>query len=193
MRRCCATCARAAFRSGSTRPTRTRATSARGSAAMCCRCSASACRTSTARCCRSARHAARDRAAWDAALDLLPGLDLRREHDGFSVAAAVLSGYDSALERPPDAAARRVGGRLGPARAGRLLPLAARGASGAADRAGRGLGCRDRVRALDGFGLAPPAAAEPLVLHGRRGERPWGRWRLRWSRETRRRRRNGSP
>ncbi|MDQ3137502.1 MAG: tRNA lysidine(34) synthetase TilS, partial [Gemmatimonadota bacterium] len=38
------------------------------------------------------RQAARDRAAWSAALELLPGLDFRLEHDGFSVAAGVLSG-----------------------------------------------------------------------------------------------------
>ena len=43
------------------------------------------------------RQAARDRAAWNAVLDLLPGLDFRLERDGFSVAARPLSGYDSAL------------------------------------------------------------------------------------------------
>jgi tRNA(Ile)-lysidine synthetase-like protein len=32
--------------------------------------------------------------------------------------------------------------------------------------------------------LAPPAAAEPWILEGRLGERPWGRWVFRWSHET---------
>src|SRR5690349_5224765 len=43
---------------------------------------------------RVAGHAARERAAWDALLDVLSGLDFRREIDGFSVAAGPLTGYD---------------------------------------------------------------------------------------------------
>ncbi|HKT60844.1 MAG TPA: tRNA lysidine(34) synthetase TilS, partial [Gemmatimonadales bacterium] len=69
---------------------------------------------------RLGRHAARGRAAWNAVVDLLPGLDFRLEHDGFSVAARHLSGYDSRLgESVLMAAARRVGCRLGPTHAGR--------------------------------------------------------------------------
>jgi tRNA(Ile)-lysidine synthase len=131
------------------------------------------------------RHATRDRAAWDAALDLLPGLDFRREHDGFSVAGAVLSGYDSRLGATVLAiAARRVGCCLGPGRAARLLRLAARGVSGALIELGEGWAGELVFGRLMVSRLAPPAAAEPWILEGRRGERPWGRWVFRWSRET---------
>ena len=46
---------------------------------------------------RLSRQAANDRAAWDALLELLPGLDLRAENGGISVAATCLGDYDSAL------------------------------------------------------------------------------------------------
>ena len=69
---------------------------------------------------RLGRQAARGRAAWNAALDVLPGLDFRLERDGFSVAAGPLTGYDSALgETVLMSAARRAGCRSDrPARAG---------------------------------------------------------------------------
>jgi tRNA(Ile)-lysidine synthase len=133
------------------------------------------------------RHAARDRAAWNAALDLLPGLDFRRERDGFSVAAGALSGYDSALgETVLMTAARRVGCRLGPVRAGRVLRVAARGASGATVPLGGGWAAEvafgrlvvdrtDRSHAPTSWTLHPESGA---------GEGEWGRWRLRWRREA---------
>ncbi|MGH7534775.1 MAG: tRNA lysidine(34) synthetase TilS, partial [Gemmatimonadales bacterium] len=75
--------------------------------------------------------AAGDRAAWDAVLDLLPGLDPRVEDGGISVAAPLVAGYDSALGQGVLLAlARRAGCPMGPARAGRVLGLVARGASG---------------------------------------------------------------
>src|SRR5215218_1683378 len=46
---------------------------------------------------RTAHQSARDRAAWDALLDVLPGLDLRAESEAISVAASSLAGYDSKL------------------------------------------------------------------------------------------------
>jgi tRNA(Ile)-lysidine synthase len=132
-----------------------------------------------------ARHAARDRAAWDAALDLLPGLDFRREHDGFSVAAAVPSGYDSRLGATVlSAAARRVGCRLGPARAGRLLRLTARGMSGAMVELGEGWAGEIVFGRLLVARLARRTAAEPWILDGSRDERAWGRWLFRWSPEA---------
>ncbi|MHB1329173.1 MAG: tRNA lysidine(34) synthetase TilS [Gemmatimonadales bacterium] len=48
---------------------------------------------------RVARAAAEDREAWNALLDELPGLDLRPEQGGASVAVAPLSGYSSAIVR----------------------------------------------------------------------------------------------
>ena len=131
------------------------------------------------------RHAARDRAAWNAVLELLPGLDFRRERDGFSVAARALSGYDSALgETVVMTAARRVGCRLGPARAARVLRLAARGPSGASVPLGEGWAAEiafGRV-VLDRTdrGAEPP----PWALHAAEGEGRWGRWRLRWRSES---------
>jgi len=130
------------------------------------------------------RHAARDRAAWSAVLDVLPGLDLRLERDGFSVAARSLSGYDSPLgETVLMTAARRVGCRLGPARAGRLIRLAAHGSSGATMPLGNGwiaeLAFERLVVGRAEAGRTP--ASWPL--QGREGEGEWGHWRLRWSRE----------
>jgi tRNA(Ile)-lysidine synthase len=127
------------------------------------------------------RHAARDRAAWNAVLDLLPGLDFRRERDGFSVAARALSGYDSTLgETVVMTAARRVGCRLGPARAARVLRLAARGASGAAIPLGGGWAAEIAFGRLvldrTDRDIEPPAWA----LRPPEGEGRWGRWRLRW-------------
>jgi len=76
--------------------------------------------------------AARDRAAWDAVLDVLPGLDLRLEPEAISVAASALAGYDSVLGQAVVlAAARRIGCRLGPSRVGRIFALLESGVSGA--------------------------------------------------------------
>jgi tRNA(Ile)-lysidine synthase len=127
------------------------------------------------------RHAARDRAAWEAVLRLLPGLDFRREGDGFSVAAGALRGYDSALgETVVLVAARRVGYRLGSARAARVLDLAVRGVSG------RSVPLGDGWRAEVAFGRilvcrtteVPPVS---WALDSAAGEGCWGAWRLRWS------------
>jgi tRNA(Ile)-lysidine synthase len=131
------------------------------------------------------RQAARDRAAWNAALDLLPGLDFRRERDGFSVAARALSGYDSALaEMVVMTAARRVGCRLGPAHAGRVLRLAERGASGAILPLGQGWMAEmafGRLVVERGVAASAPAT---WTLQAEGGEGRWGRWRLSWRRET---------
>jgi tRNA(Ile)-lysidine synthase len=130
------------------------------------------------------RQAARGRAAWNSVLDLLPALDFRLEHDGFSVAARTLSGYDSALaESVLMSAARRVGCRLGPARAGRALRLAGGGGSGASVPLGEGWTAElafDRLMVT----RAPPDGDIPTwPLQGAEGEGRWGRWRVRWSRE----------
>jgi tRNA(Ile)-lysidine synthase len=129
------------------------------------------------------RQAARDRGAWNAVLDLLPGLEFRLEHEGFSVAARGLSGYDSALaETVLMAAGRRVGCRLGPERAARVMSLAARGASGASVPLGGGWTAEIAFGRLVVGRAAPVAgAAAGWPVRGPRGEGEWGRWRLRWS------------
>jgi tRNA(Ile)-lysidine synthase len=130
------------------------------------------------------RQAARDRAAWNAVLELLPGLEFRLERDGFSVAGRVLSGYDSALgETVLMTAARRVGCRLGPVRAARVLRLAARGASGAAVPLGEGWAAEIAFGRLVVGRTDAAGAPTAWVLQSAQGEGWWGRWRLRWSRE----------
>jgi tRNA(Ile)-lysidine synthase len=133
---------------------------------------------------RLGRQAGRGRAAWNAVLDLLPGLDFRLEHHGFSVAARPLSGYDSALgETVLMSAARRVGCGLGPTRAGRVLGLAARGASGTSMPLGEGWTAElafDRLTVTRG---EPDDGLLTWPLEGAAGEGVWGRWRVRWSRE----------
>jgi len=130
------------------------------------------------------RQAARGRAAWNAVLDVLPGLDFRLERDGFSVAARPLSGYDSALgETVLMSAARRAGCRLGPRRAGRVLRLLAGGGSGASAPLGEGWVAElafDRLVVTRPVPGGDPAA---WPLQGTQGEGAWGRWRVRWSRE----------
>jgi tRNA(Ile)-lysidine synthase len=130
---------------------------------------------------RVSAQAARDRAAWDAVLDALPGLDLRIEAEIISVAASALAGYDSALAQAVVlAAARRIGCRLGPSRVGRIFALLESGVSGA--RVPLGV----RWTAELTFGRLRLAADEsaPRVdawtLEGGRGEGAWGRWRFRW-------------
>jgi tRNA(Ile)-lysidine synthase len=131
-----------------------------------------------------ARQAAANRAAWDAVLEVLPGLDFRVERDGFSVAAGVLSGYHSPLGTAVlGAAARRVGCRLGRTPAGRMLRLAARGVSGSIIQLGGGWAGEMAFGRLVVSRVARSVAAEPWILEGRCGLRRWGRWRFRWSLE----------
>jgi tRNA(Ile)-lysidine synthase len=134
---------------------------------------------------RLARHAREDRAAWDAVLDLLPGLDLQVEAEGISVAAPALAGYDSELAQAVLlAAARRVGCRLVPSRIGRVLDLLEGGASGSRVPLG------GRWMAELAFGrlrIAPLDEAtglHPWTLEGQSGEGVWGRWRFRWEPAT---------
>ena len=130
---------------------------------------------------RLARHAAVDRAAWEAALDTLPGLDPQGSAGRLSVAALPLAAYDSALASTLlRAAARRAGCVLGPRRAERLLAMVRGGRSGATLELGGewraelsfGRICFHRVVA------APP----PLPLRGAQGQRQWGAWRVSWRR-----------
>ena len=128
-----------------------------------------------------ARHASRNRAAWNAVLELLPGLDFRLEHDGFSVAARGLSGYDSALGVTLlMTAARRVGCRLGGARAGRALRAAAQGASGSAVDLGSGWIAEVAFGRLVVARRAGGPMPRSRPLRGIEGQIEWGGWRIRW-------------
>lgn len=131
---------------------------------------------------RLGRQAARDRRAWQEAVELLPGLDFRLEQDGFSVAAGVLSGYDSALaETVLLAAARRAGCRLGPRRAARALALASRGVSGTSVPLGEAWSAEIAFGRLVVSRDESAGTTVAWPLQGAEGEGRWGRWRLRWS------------
>jgi tRNA(Ile)-lysidine synthetase-like protein len=129
---------------------------------------------------RLGSQAAREREAWDRAIDLLPGLDVRTEEGGISVAAVTLGAYDSALAQTVViGVARRAGFALGSARAARVLRLVGTGASGREVPLGSGWRAElafGRLRLVQGAEPAPGA----LVLEGRSGELVWGEWHLGW-------------
>jgi tRNA(Ile)-lysidine synthetase-like protein len=130
---------------------------------------------------RVAAHAADDRAAWDAVLDVVPGLNLRAEPEAISVAASGLAGYDSALTQAVlFAAARRIGCRLGRARIGRVLALLGSGGSGAKVPLGAGWTAELAFGRLRLAADQSRPVSEEWALEGENGERAWGRWRFRW-------------
>lgn len=130
---------------------------------------------------RLSRQAAHDRAAWDALLDVLPGLDLAEESDGISVATPSLGGYDSALVQAVIlAAARRAGCQLGPARIGRVLALLEGGVSGTRAPLGSGWTAELAFGRLRIWQRVPEDQPPTWSLEGERGEGVWGRWSFRW-------------
>jgi tRNA(Ile)-lysidine synthase len=134
---------------------------------------------------RLSSHAARDRGAWDAVLDALPGLDLRTDESGISVAATTLADYDSRLTQAVILAlARRMSCPLGPRRAGRVLDLLARGLSGTRVPLGSGWNAELAFGRLRIYSAVPVSAREPWVMEGLRGHGTWGRWRFRWERTS---------
>jgi tRNA(Ile)-lysidine synthase len=134
---------------------------------------------------RLARQAAADRAAWNAALSVLPGLDFRRDSDAFSVAGPVLAGYDSALASAiVMAAARRAGCPVGLARAERVLQLARAGISGSEVPLARGWKAELSFGRLRLVAPSQSPVPTPWTLAGDSGEGQWGKWRIRWRREA---------
>jgi tRNA(Ile)-lysidine synthase len=134
---------------------------------------------------RVSRQAAGDRAAWDAVLGVLPGLDLRVENEGISVAAASLGDYDSALTQAVILAlARRVGCRLGPSRIARVLGLLHSSLSGARVPLGANWTAELGFGRLRLAPTEPELTAEPWSLADPRGEGTWGRWKFRWEPAT---------
>lgn len=134
---------------------------------------------------RVARQASRDRAGWDAVLPLLPGLDLRAERGGISVAASSLGDYDSALTQAVILAlARRVGCRLGPSRIGRVLDLIRSGSSGSRAPLGAKWSAELDFGRLRLSPNDPELICEPWSLADQCGEGTWGRWKFRWEPAT---------
>ncbi|HEY3012684.1 MAG TPA: tRNA lysidine(34) synthetase TilS [Gemmatimonadales bacterium] len=134
---------------------------------------------------RLAAQAARDRAAWNAVLDVLPDLDLAVENEGISVAASVLEDYDSPLKLAVVLAlARRIGCPLGPARAARVVTLLGSGNSGARVPLGTSWTAELAFGRLRIHAGRPEGTATPWSMNGPRGEGVWGRWQFRWERAT---------
>jgi tRNA(Ile)-lysidine synthase len=129
-----------------------------------------------------AGHARAERRAWDAALDQLPGLDLRASEGRFDVAREVLSGYDKWLaSRALRAASTRAGIALAPRAASRLARFSLGAASGRRLALGDGLVAEvafDRLRVW----RPGPEPAE-ATLDGARGSCDFGRYRLCWRRQ----------
>jgi tRNA(Ile)-lysidine synthase len=133
---------------------------------------------------RLGRAAARDRRAWDAVLNCLPGLDLKHDAAGFDVARGILRGYDDALAAAVlRAAARRAGLVLGPARALQVLALAGRPSG---RRLGVGKGWEAAV-VFDRLRVERPVAravAPVVVTRGVKGDARFGRFVVRWAPAT---------
>lgn len=131
---------------------------------------------------RLGSQAAADRGAWEGVLAQCPGLDLREEPRGVSVAATPLSGYDSGLARALlRALARRAGATLDQRGADRLATLAGRGGSGAWVPLGggwRGELAFGRLRIVPA--PRPAAAREVSLAVGRPGQVRFGTWRITW-------------
>ena len=131
------------------------------------------------------RHAARERRAWDRALDLVPDLALVVQERGFAVARATLCGYDNALSVALlRAAARRVGFMLGPAKARKLVAFAQR-PSGRRLPLGRGWSAEivfDRLQV--GRDQGSEATLPSVTPAGERGSARFGVFEVRWSLEN---------
>ena len=131
---------------------------------------------------RVSRQAGRDRAAWDAVLDVLPELDLRVEAGGISVAVGSFGRYDSTLAQAVlQAAGRRAGCQLGPSRIGRVLSLLKTGTSGARVPLGGPWTAELAFGRLRIFRGEPAPSGAGLAIEGQRGQGSWGRWSFRWS------------
>jgi tRNA(Ile)-lysidine synthase len=124
--------------------------------------------------------ARQDRAAWDAALAIMPGLEVRMEGEGISVAAPALAGYDSSLRQAIlQALARKLGHTVGRVRLRRVLDLLETRRSGARVPLGSSwyaeLSC-DRLTLY----RQPEALGEPWMMESSVGEGAWGRWHFHW-------------
>jgi len=131
-----------------------------------------------------AAHAARDTAAWDAALDVMPELDARARVGHCDVARGALTGYHNVLaERVLRAVARRSGLRLGPEAAARAVAFAGRSTSG--HRLDLGGGLTAEI-AFDRLVIAADAdVPAPVRISGGSGSASFGAWHVAWRAEPR--------
>lgn len=134
---------------------------------------------------RAGRLAAADRAAWDALLETIPGLDLAQESHGISVAATALVGYDSVLRGAiVRAASRRAGLTIGERRMERVSELLERGVSGRRVPLGAGGTAELSVGRLRLYRVDPAGTASvELVLTAAEGKSEHAGWTLTWRHE----------
>lgn len=127
----------------------------------------------------AAAHARVELRAWDAAVDQLPGLDVRVSEGRFDVARDALAGYDKWLaERVLRAVAARAGVVLTPRAAARVIGFAMTAASGRRLALPGGLTAEATFGRLTVFPPEPVSGA--LRLSGASGETDFGRFRVRW-------------
>ena len=129
-----------------------------------------------------AQHASADLAAWDAVLDVLPGLEIRCAEGRFDIARAGLVGYDSVLAaRLVRAAARRADLMVGPAQADRIVRFGKDAVSGRTLELGDGLTAQVAFERLvvAHATFAPP----PASITSDAGEIRFGGFVLRWQGE----------
>lgn len=126
----------------------------------------------------SRRMFADHRAAWYEVMDALPGLDVRREGDGASVAADGLAGYSSAVVRSVlQALGRRVGIGLGRGALDRVQLLLSQGHTGQSVDLGRGAVAELGFGRLRLFGSAAHPVPYDVVIDGPGSFRAGG-WQL---------------
>ena len=129
-----------------------------------------------------ARHARAEARAWDAAVDLLPGLDARVAAGRFDVAREALGGYDKCLAaRILRSVAARAGVALTPRAASRLAAFARDAASG------RRMPLPGDLVAEAAFSrlvvARPDSSPAALVMAGEDGSCAFGRFHLAWRAE----------
>ncbi len=131
---------------------------------------------------RLASQASANRAAWAAVLDALPGLDVREESGGISMAAELLTRLEVDLSvEIVRAAARRWGRPVGPLTAARVVRLAAGGTSGRRVTLGKGAVAELAFGRLRLSSL-PESPGARWNLAGDAGERVSAGWRFVWRR-----------
>ena len=127
----------------------------------------------------TARHARAERRAWDAVLDLLPGLDAKVREGRLDVAREALCGYDKCLAaRALRAVAQRAGLALGPSAAARLVRFASGAASGRRWPVGGGLCAEGAFGRLRVWRPEPDPGA--VSLSGASGACEFAGYLLRW-------------
>ncbi|MCU0620870.1 MAG: tRNA lysidine(34) synthetase TilS [Gemmatimonadales bacterium] len=124
------------------------------------------------------RQAGVDLMAWDAVLDVLPGLDARAEEGRISLASGALGALAPGLaNRVLRTAARRAGLPLTRAAAGRAMGLVRRAESGRRVDLGAGWIAEASCGRL---ALWRPAVAPDTELDGAAGDVRWGDWVVSW-------------